>query len=51
MGKEKKPFIFANLSLKVSVSFNYDCKQNLTVALEAPVTLSLMELTDTFISH
>lgn len=31
--------------------FNYECRQQITVILAAPVMLLLVEITDIFISH
>lgn len=48
---EKKSYIFIfTTSNALCSSFIYECKQNMRAALVAPLTLSLIETTDIFIS-
>lgn len=39
------------LSLKLIISFDYESRQHTTVVLPVPATLSLIEITDLFVSH
>lgn len=50
LGWEKYIFIFSNLELKFSISFCDGCRQQTTVVLAVPATLSPVEITDIFIS-
>lgn len=43
-------FSFINFQLECDVDFNYKCRQQTTVVLAVPMTLSPVEITDIFVS-
>lgn len=50
-GKNTSILIFTNLSLKIQFSFSDKCGPQTMVVLGVPVTLSPIEMKDTFLSH
>lgn len=45
-GEKKLIFISTNFLMRFSISFNYECRQQTTVILAVPETLSPKEITD-----